>query len=405
MPNNNITPVTTTTTEAEAVVATEEAGADDSYIATVQLSHRFQQTQIDDDAIQEEDPEVGPFGSSVAQAHVHTEDATSAVLAQQHSAVMEEVLEDDSEEDVDVDGGTSTRQLNFSHRRAEFSSVTFHRATPEVALGIVMNDDTPTTIASIIEGSLASDSPLRPGDVLVSVNGKVCRTMTGPDVAELLAHSVGSVHVVVHTPGGVSEFVESMVMKATPNERVGLAVRGDRTRHQLIISAIRRGHKFHESLLNQGDIVLSINGHAGAPLTPAKAAQLMKQAPVRVTILAKTLHETGAVVAQVSSRHLAHSSVRMVLPSTAGTHNYNGRRTATPAATRRTEPSTLEWLHWQGTLAEQLGDWWAALDPTSRQVLLAVVALVVCVGVVSLVMYVTGHLGTGDTDNDDDDSF
>ena len=243
------------------------------------------------------------------------------------------------EDATEVYGGSSTRQLNFSETRAEFISAIFYKAHEESSLGIDLEyrstgaDRRVATIATIRPGSLAHDSPLRVGDTVVSVNGKpvVCPADSSTDSSnkqEKLEHdlalpfrTVGSLlQVVVHnTHNGIPDLVESMVMKTKPHQKMGLKIRYQRGSGIFVVSRLEKGHPFLDhSLLNPDDILLSINGKAcGSELkTPRAVAQWIDQSsPVSVTILARAWRDTGAVVAELSSRHLRNVSRPILLGS------------------------------------------------------------------------------------------
>ena len=138
--------------------------------------------------------------------------------------------------------------------------------------------------------------------------------------ARILRESFGNVTMIIHHEGGVSNLVESMIMKSDPNELAGLTLKTLST-GSLVVAKIRDGSKFSNSLLNTGDAVLTINGSPCAHLGTSAAADLIKNSPEKVTVLARTLRETGVVVAQLSDRQ--------VLASTSTTAN-NNNPTAAP---------------------------------------------------------------------------
>ena len=302
---------------------------------------------------EEEDPELGlsstetppsnlPVAENILSDPRHDDDDNSDG---DDASSRYHYQQDDASE---VYGGSSTRQLNFSETRAEFISATFYKAHDEASLGIDLEyrstgaDRTVTTIAAIQNGSLAHDSPLRVGDIVVSVNGKpvVCPAGSSADSShkqETLEHdlalpfqTVGSIlHLVVHnTHNGIPDLVESMVMKTKPHQKMGLKIRYQRGSgsssssvpiKNIVVSRLEQGHPFLDhSLLNPNDILLSINGKAcGSELkTPKAVAQWIdRSSPVSVTILARTWRDTGAVVAELSSRHLRNGSRPVLLGS------------------------------------------------------------------------------------------
>jgi membrane-associated protease RseP (regulator of RpoE activity) len=250
-----------------------------------------------------------------------------AILARDHANVAVAETIETSVRDVDVLGGFSTRKLDFSDRRAEFISVTFFKDHPNIPLGInFMRNE--ARVASLKENSLAADSPLRPNDKILSVNNKDCAELDSRVVADILQKSVGCVNIVVHNEGGAAEFVESMVMKSHPSEKVGISVKSVGN-GSLVVGYIQPKSKFWHSLLNPGDYILSINGSPCSLFRATTAADLIKNSPKNVTILAKTLRDTGVVVAQISDRLLTQTSSNVPVLS-ANQGNQNNRPTVEP---------------------------------------------------------------------------
>lgn len=245
--------------------------------------------------------------------------------------------------DVEVQGGESTRDLNFKDKRAEFISVTFWKDHPHVPLGISFGKGPQEPrISDLAAGSLAQDTPLQPGDIILSVNNEqVNKKLTSAQVANRLKDSFGAVTVVVHNEGGASNLVESMVMKENPSERLGISLRSF-TGGRIAVQKIDSGTKFVNSLLNVGDTVLSINGTAMAEVKLAAAADLIKNAPMRVTILARTQRETGVVVAELSDRYIASSTSVPVLNPNA--NNANNTRPASNNAPTASETNAEQRL-------------------------------------------------------------
>lgn len=227
--------------------------------------------------------------------------------------------------DVEVEGGYSTRKIDFSDRRAEFVSVCFWKDHPGIPLGINLLRDQ-ARIASLTENSVAYDSPLRANDKFLSVNNKDCSLMTSSDVADLLCESFGCVNVVIHNEGGAPDLVESMVVKSQKDEKLGVTLKKLGS-GSLVVSSVEPGSKLSNSLLNPGDLVLSINDSPCAHLGLSAAFDLIKHNPQKVTFLAKTLRETGVVVAQISGRNVASSNVPVLTASQARATNANAATT------------------------------------------------------------------------------
>ncbi|CAB9519982.1 expressed unknown protein [Seminavis robusta] len=184
--------------------------------------------------------------------------------------------------------------------RAEFISATFVKPDASTGLGFNLCNKEPR-IASILDGSLASSSPLRVGDRLISINKKQCSSMHSASIRKLLQSLMGPIEIVVHNKGGSPVFVESMVTKSHKREPSGLVLKRSGDDGKLLVSNIREGHVFVNSLINKGDEMVSINRIACHHLSAVEAASIVKETPKHVTVIARTLRETGVVVAELPS--------------------------------------------------------------------------------------------------------
>ncbi|CAB9509764.1 expressed unknown protein [Seminavis robusta] len=256
-------------------------------------------------------------------------------------AVAENIVT--SSRDLEVYGGQSTRQIDFSNVRAEFISVTFYKARRDDLLGVTFDPKAmDIRITGIVDNSLASDSPLRVGDRVLSVDSKDCANdkMNGEGVARILQRATGNVTLVLHNAGGDADLVESMIMKSNKDEKIGLSLKADHSLTSVLVSDIKDGSKFANSLLNAGDVVMTVNGNTAGHLGPEAAADMIRTSPSRVTILAKTLRDTGVVVAQLSDRHVLNSSQPILRGDAVNTRNSTINSRVRPASAAM--PSTAE---------------------------------------------------------------
>jgi hypothetical protein len=226
--------------------------------------------------------------------------------------------------DIDLEEGRSARNAAdddyFSSspttsRRAEYVSAAFHRPSSAIPFGLHLNKDD-LKIIYIDENSLAGDSPFQVGDKIFSINNKQCGNMTGDAVCQLLRSLFGIVTIIVQNEGGSSDLVESMITKHSQRELSGLSLVS--RNNKLMVSSLAMGQKFANSLINVGDQVVSINGISCEHLGPEEAAEIIKKAPKHVTVVARTLGQTGVVVAEESWTHPSAAAV----PAQAGSSQY-----------------------------------------------------------------------------------
>jgi hypothetical protein len=212
-----------------------------------------------------------------------------------------------SARDVEM-GFESIRRSLFSDR-AEFISATFYKRNSWTPLGLDIglhhaSGEIRIFSTTHTKGGLAQDSPLKKGDVILSVNNKRATKEGGQSdltaIANILRHSVGNVTVVVHNQGGQSGLVESMVMKSSLREVAGISV-VQRSNGEVRVKSIHPAKQFSHSLLNPEDLILSINGQSCSTMTASQVAEII-QSTSQVTIVAKTLRTTGVVLAEVSTR-------------------------------------------------------------------------------------------------------
>ena len=234
------------------------------------------------------------------------------IVGETAATVVAELVTD-SIRDLDVEGGYSTRVLvSATGNRAEFVSATFMKASAAVSLGICLHGND-ATISSITAGSLASISPVRVGDKIFSINNKQCSKMDSASIGKYLQSLAGRVHIVAHNKGGSPNLVESMVTKSSTQLRTGLVLTTAGNRG-LVVSRLHPDKVFVDSLLNIGDEVISINGINCEHLSARAASNIIKETQNITTVVARTLNNTGVVLAEVSARD--SNSLGMMVAST-----------------------------------------------------------------------------------------
>jgi predicted metalloprotease with PDZ domain len=200
-------------------------------------------------------------------------------------------------------------RLPLQRRRAEFISATVMKPTKDTSIGMALvNNNGDVVISSISPDSIVASTPFRVGDRLLSVNTKRCYVMESKDAEDLMAALEGQVTIVVHHEGGDPNLVESMVTKPSDACRCGLGLASAGGRG-LKISHIDAGGLFFDSLLNVGDPVVSINDQDCELCDAEHAAEMIVKAGRLITIKAKTLLETGVVVAAFSCSNNSTRSI------------------------------------------------------------------------------------------------
>jgi hypothetical protein len=219
--------------------------------------------------------------------------------------------------DVDVEGGRSTRAFHPSHKRAEFISVTFYKDAVASPIGVVLQHS-PTTkqvrLHSIHPGTPAERSPLKPGDIILSVNSKNCSDLNGNEVGTLIRTAYGKLTIIAHNEDGDSNLVESMVAKPSliRNKKWGISLKN--INNKIVIAKITSHGLLCDSLVNEGDELMLINETPCIQMSAMDAASMIRYSHNQVTLLTKTTRETAVVLAEISSRHLRASSRSIILP-------------------------------------------------------------------------------------------
>ena len=177
-----------------------------------------------------------------------------------------------------------------------------------LGMDLISNEKGDVLISRIDPGSLIARTPFQVGDRLLSVNQKRCYVMDAKDVVQFMATLEGSITIVVHNEGGNPNFVESMITKPSPDHRCGLGLASSGRQH-LKISSIDAGGLFFDTLLNVGDPVVSINGEECEICDAQDAGDMIARAGIYITIKARTMLETGVVVAAFSSNNSTGSNI------------------------------------------------------------------------------------------------
>ena len=155
------------------------------------------------------------------------------------------------------------------------------------------NTDTDTDLRCVVQ-SIARDGLLgdwsshyvRPGDIVLSVNGSSTAGLDAPQIAALLRDSHDTVSLTVHNPQGDPRTVASTVQKPTPDSRIGISLRSNLAGTKLKVGHVLADSLFADSLLVPGHRCLEINGHDCKCMLAAGAADCLRQGGM-ITILSR----------------------------------------------------------------------------------------------------------------------
>jgi len=171
--------------------------------------------------------------------------------------------------------------------RPRFISVTVHKPTIETRLGISFRNPTGDAliISNIGDQSLLSKTPLKAGCIVYSINGIPTLLYTGSQALDVIKGLSGTIRVCAEDRTGDVSHAMAMVFKPTPRAPLGLTfrLRGGR----LSLHRITSDGLFANSVLNEGDQVISINKIRCDHIPAAEAIEITQRNPKSVTVLVR----------------------------------------------------------------------------------------------------------------------
>jgi PDZ domain len=189
-------------------------------------------------------------------------------------------------------------------KRAEFISVAIIKPSKRTALGLSLSDlvdgGKGLCISGIKDNGFLKETgaPLEVGDRIVSINNHSCEDMDHKRAAKLLRDAPERVLLVARNVGGEPFLVESMITKPTPHARSGIGFASSESpTARLHISVLFPNGLFADSLLSEGDEVLTVNSIPCRELEPSVVADIVLASPKYVTVVAKKFEGNGVVVA------------------------------------------------------------------------------------------------------------
>lgn len=180
--------------------------------------------------------------------------------------------------------------------RPAFISVTFQKPTMETRIGISFINPTgdELTISKISRQTLLTESPLKAGCIIHSMNGIPCLRYSPVQFADFLRSLTGTIRLVAEDRLGGPSYAEAMVFKPTPRAVLGLSF--SRDIGSLSLSSVQRDGLFANSIVNTGDKVIAINKIPCEHMQPIEAVAIAQKISESVSILVRVSRRNGVVL-------------------------------------------------------------------------------------------------------------
>jgi len=194
-----------------------------------------------------------------------------------------------------------------SYARPEYIFCKLIKSKPDAPLGITFrshqirtrtvdstDEEKGSASTCCVVSQIARDGPLgdwslhyvRPGDIVLSVNGNSTAGLDAPQIAALLRESRDSVSLTVHNPQGDPRTVASTVQKPAPHSRIGICLVSNLSGTKLKVGKVHRDSLFADSLLVPGHRCLEINGQTCKCMLATGAVECLRQRSL-VTIVTR----------------------------------------------------------------------------------------------------------------------
>lgn len=188
-------------------------------------------------------------------------------------------------------------------QRAEFISVAVIKPSKRTELGLSLRELVDGGNGLLISGIKdkgflkKAGAALEIGDRVLSINNQSCEGMDHKRAAKLLREAPGMVLIVVQNIGGDPLIVESMISKPSPGHQTGIGFSSSEPPSRVSISTIFLNGLFADSLLSEGDEIVTVNSIPCRELDSSAVADIVIAAPKYVTVVAKKFEGNGVVVA------------------------------------------------------------------------------------------------------------
>lgn len=289
--------------EADAIVESHS-----HHVTEVETWLTLQSTEfdlMDDDdkkeAEEEVDLEVG--APSLATPSVDLHDVSNdpsghvceLVLAQAEAIAVNDVVTSGSflESSYNTETGEA---ISLDYSRPEFLFCRVNKASPDSRLGFRMKAGKRGSvyISHISPGSPLGRVNLKPGDRVLSINGKSVVKSSIQKAKALVDKAESDVALVVHNEGGDPSLVSSSVQKPTTQKRVGICLRNNRG--AVYVSRLNDDGLFVGSLLTADQRCIQVNGTSCEALHSMGVADLIAQSKDFVTIVSRPKKDVAMVL-------------------------------------------------------------------------------------------------------------
>ena len=186
--------------------------------------------------------------------------------------------------------GASSKTISPGRRLLKTATV--EKENPSLKLGIAVSRyGEMIVIDKIHEGSLASETDLRKGMELLSINNVSCKHKTILDVEELLSMETDTVTILAEwTTGPQGDLVTGTFVKDRTNAKAGITMRYQNGK--VLIKHIQEGALAATTDLDVGMWIKAVNNRDCTGLSVQKVAKILGAEDHVVTILAETTTET-----------------------------------------------------------------------------------------------------------------
>eukprot|EP00934_Nitzschia_sp_Nitz4_P009011 Nitzschia sp. Nitz4//scaffold80_size88189//28181//29656//NITZ4_005084-RA/size88189-processed-gene-0.29-mRNA-1//-1//CDS//3329558621//9001//frame0 len=188
---------------------------------------------------------------------------------------------------------------------ARFISISIMVATSDCTEGLVLENRSGKnlTIVEVPTTGPMANSPLRPGCEILSIGlDNATRMMPARALKLMRDMSKTSLNMIAMNRNGDPTCAHSFVANKVPGSPIGVVFGRKTMASPIRILSVGQDGLFANSLLNEQDVVLSVNGIPCEYKTSIETAELVRQDPVFASVLVK--HDRKSAVVLGSRRNL-----------------------------------------------------------------------------------------------------
>jgi len=247
----------------------------------------------------------------------------------------EAVLVSNCSQDLDL-GDT---QVDTEERAQLIGIMTSPPATKDQRIGLGLQKN---RVSRIDDWSLFSDTPLRTGDLLLSINGMNCEGMPATRIAKALRSTPPSefLQIIAYNKSGRVDWIESMISKRSSSDLLGLKLKGNTSRNGAKVSQIDPKGLVAHSLLNVDDKLIQVNSVPCSELNVQGVVQIIQRCIKSVTFVSQVAKDVGVAVSQSPSGSIKTCSIASALTRRA-IDPPSSRTNRTEMAARFVEPDVV----------------------------------------------------------------